>query len=878
MNRIADFWWRLTIPKKLFFSFALLLILLAAIVLTAIISLLFIHQASDRILAVEKEIQTLVWELDRNMLEARNLQKDFLLKYPRIGFSEAKSEYADQVLPHIKKVLEITGRLKSSTADPRVNQIIVDSNINMTLYLSSAERFSETFQQFIELVTSLSLEDSGLESRFSLVSDQLVETIRNNGTKDMQINLAAMQIYEKNYFLTKKRPYMNSAYNEAYKIKTMLKNDTVSLELNDYILSQLDAYEKLADQIMAINSKLNGILNDFDLQIKTVNPISHALVQLVRTEEQNTRQAIASMYLNSVILIGGISFLAVLIAVGIAALLNKSITLKIISLTHVATELANGNYQVPVDIESGDEIGTLASGFGAMRKAVKNKIEELEAEIQNRRTAEMKIIQLNRELEERVKERTEELKSAKEAAEAANEAKSIFLANMSHELRTPLNSILGYAQILKKKEDSDTDSIRGLHIIENSGNHLLTLINDILDIAKIEAGKLELQYSEFMLAGFITQIMDIMHVRAQKKGIKIEYKALNPLPTRVSGDERRLRQIILNLLGNAVKFTDKGTVTLEAEVVNGNQDAGYNESLIRFHVRDTGCGMRDEELNRIFKKFEQAGIKQKQGEGTGLGLSISRQLVDLMGGELVVKSKIGKGTHFWFDILFPVIEEGQRPHDYSMDIIGYKGKKQNLLIIDDNENNRMFLTDLLEPLGFIIISAPNGKEGIQAAKQDIPDLILMDLVMPVMSGYEAVDVLRQIPEFETIPIIAISASVMILKPDELSRFDDFVPKPVSPITILSKLEKFLQLQWEYKNKEIVSEDAGLVFPSLGTLKQLAEICELYNYRALETALLEVEKADSRFIPFVELIRQHAREFEMGEIQSILEKGISRNNI
>jgi signal transduction histidine kinase/DNA-binding LacI/PurR family transcriptional regulator/CheY-like chemotaxis protein len=409
-----------------------------------------------------------------------------------------------------------------------------------------------------------------------------------------------------------------------------------------------------------------------------------------------------------------------------------------------------------------------------------------------------------------------ELAQARDAAEAANRAKSAFLSSMSHELRTPLNGILGYAQILKLKR-LGADATSGLNVIEQSGQHLLTLINDILDLAKIEAGRLELASSPLHLPSFVAGIVGIIRARAQAKQLHLSFEAPQPLPEWVLADETRLRQILLNLLGNAVKFTDRGSVTLRLSTADQrpttndqrprhDHDPAFvvrRSSLVRFEVADTGSGIAPDQFERLFRPFEQAGELSRQAEGSGLGLAISRQLVRLMGGELHVESELCCGSTFWFAVALPLEEAAMgaaRPQERQ--IAGYRGRQRIVLVVDDIASNRAVLADMLQPLRFTVLQAKNGQQAIEVVKQAQPDLILMDRRMPVLSGPEAIQQIRKLPDVRQMPIIATSASVSAAD-QAVSReagYDAFLPKPIAWPELMAVLEQYLKLKWSYSDE------------------------------------------------------------------------------
>jgi signal transduction histidine kinase len=345
-------------------------------------------------------------------------------------------------------------------------------------------------------------------------------------------------------------------------------------------------------------------------------------------------------------------------------------------------------------------------------------------------------------------------RAARHAAEAANRAKSEFLAGMSHELRTPLNAVLGYAQLLTMDGGLSARQARGLNTIHQSGQHLLELINDILDLARIEAGRTELNPTPVNLSEFLQAVVNLMRVKADEKRLAFVFDAGAGLPQAVLADERRLRQVLLNLLGNAIKFTDSGTVTLGAWA----EPKGPAQVLLRLDVEDTGVGMRPEETERIFEPFEQVGDVQRRSGGTGLGLAITRALVNDMGGQIQVNSELGRGTRFRVELPLPVVQPAESAPGKAPAVARYQGPPRRVLVVDDVAANRTLLCDFLTKAGFEVAQASDGSELLAAARSFWPDLILMDSVMPSVDGVEATRRLRRDAYLNAVPVIAISAS------------------------------------------------------------------------------------------------------------------------
>lgn len=415
------------------------------------------------------------------------------------------------------------------------------------------------------------------------------------------------------------------------------------------------------------------------------------------------------------------------------------------------------------------------------------------------------------ELFAKTQNQAEELKVAKEAAEQANQAKSIFLASMSHELRTPLNAILGFTQLMQRDPILSPQHQQYTDIINKSGEHLLNLINDILEVSKIEAGQVVLNETKVNIRDLLFSLESLLHLKAESKKLSLNFLIDENVPTAIKVDDKKLRQVLLNLLGNALKFTEVGYVNL---CVGVNYLADFDPQWVNlyFAVEDTGPGIAESELDMLFKAFSQTKTGQKAQEGTGLGLLISQQFVQLMGGEITVESQVEIGSRFQFSIEAKVVESLPALSSPVSDFEGVTklapGQRQyKVLIAEDHPVNRLLLLTVLQELGLTIKEVENGREALEAWREWQPDIIFMDMHMPEMDGYEATRLIKaeahQSQQNVITPIIAITANALAEQKQKSfdSGCDDFVSKPFRRSEVLEKLNQYLAIEFDYVTSE-----------------------------------------------------------------------------
>jgi CheY-like chemotaxis protein len=419
-----------------------------------------------------------------------------------------------------------------------------------------------------------------------------------------------------------------------------------------------------------------------------------------------------------------------------------------------------------------------------------------------------------------------ELIKSKETAEVANRAKSQFLASMSHELRTPLNAILGFSQVMARNSSITEEQKEYIEIINRSGEHLLGLINDVLSMSKIEAGQITINESRFKLENLLNSIKEMLQLKANSKGLHLSFENIGDLPQYIQTDEAKLRQVLINLLGNAIKFTQQGSVTLRVSSQAEKNATEENKSQLHFEIADTGPGISPSELPTLFKPFVQTETGRKSMQGTGLGLPISQQFVRIMGGDIAVESQLNQGTTFTFNIQVNLVTESDEQEAPPVkQVIALEAGQQiyRILIVEDVAENCQLLVKLLVPLGFEVREATNGKEGITLQSTWKPHLILMDMLMPVMDGYEATRQIKQTPEGQETIIIALTASAFEEQRQVIlsTGCDDFICKPFREDLLFDKIAHHLKLRYIYEEEKSSTSVSTPIPPKILTAEDLS---------------------------------------------------------
>ncbi len=669
-------------------------------------------------------------------------------------------------------------------------------------------------------------------------------------------------LYDVDYIRYRKQEIHTLLSNTQQEIKNLPRSDD-TWEMSKLLVS----FRSITDQVAKSQERVLRQEKEFAETIKhllqEIGTVEKEVLQVGQIMKSDAEQTLK----NSTNLVNkwqNIEFLLMAVAIILATLigitLSQSVLRQLKALNKGIKVVGKGDLSFKVDTGTRDEIGILSRAFDDMA----SNIQKTQAD----------------------------LGRALEKAEEANQAKSEFLANMSHELRTPLNAILGFTQIMERNQDLSATHKEELGIISRSGEHLLGLINDVLNIAKIESGQSSLNNEVFDLPRLLQGIEEMFSGRAKSQHIQFLMDLDPGIPSYIEADPGKIRQILINIIGNAIKFTKKGFVSLklECQQPKDTSDQQKKQFDLQFEVKDSGSGIPPQKLATIFDPFVQAGSSKELTDGTGLGLAISHKFIMLMGGEISVKSEVGHGSSFQFNIP-ATTESGMdvEPMQTSKRIIGLAPNQPDyrILIVEDRLENRMLLRKLLQIIGFEVLEAVDGKEGVEMFETELPDFIWMDIKMPVMDGYEATRMIKESEVGRKTPVIALTASALEEQRQQIfdAGCDDMVSKPFKEGEIFSTLEQYLGVKYIYEDiedtkKHIAQEkNAETIINSKEGLSLPVEIMIELSEAALELdgekCLSIIEQIRSNDDNMADLLSQFVNNYQFEELHHLVDDAIKK---
>jgi signal transduction histidine kinase/DNA-binding NarL/FixJ family response regulator len=709
-------------------------------------------------------------------------------------------------------------------------------------WVSQANRERKDIRQELRLLNSV------LNTTLSL---QLINDVYPYLKKPQEFQQAISRV---NYF-DKLLTQVNTNASENVQSKFNKYSDSLEKFAQDSKSTLKEIESNQLESQEAEVKRLAANLAASDSRIKTLKFVSELQVFVESLEEQSEKAEVnlsQTQTLRLVIVI--ISFiLSLTLAYSIAIYSSRMIAKPILTVTDETEKaLAEANYDLELSVIGNIEARKIATSVNQLFHLIKINIQKQE--------------------------------EAKVSVDAASYAKSEFMSNMSHELRTPLNGILGYTQIIQNSPNLSKKEQRGIEIIHRCGKHLLTLINDILDFSKIEAHQIKLHPSDFHLPSFLQGIAEVCRLKTEQKGLNFIYLTPKNLPSGISIDKRRLRQVLINLLSNAIKFTENGCVTLQVEVLEIKKERFSETVRLLFHIEDTGVGMKPEVIEKIFFPFEQLGTTKNKSEGTGLGLALSQKIIEMMNSTIQVKSELEMGSVFQFEIECPIADDWTETSSITRTgrIMGYIGDRKQILIVDDRWENRSLFINLLSTIGFDLIEAENGQDGLEKAIKYKPDLIISDIKMPIMHGWKFLQEIRKLNQFKNTSFIFCSVLTSDNNNSKAMQAgaNYYLNKPVQSKELYRVLAKQLKITWRYSIEENIKYMPSkappkdkIIIPPIAELTMLLEFAKQGKIKGIQKELDRIGEIDCQYQHFVSELNSYAQSFNINKIRQYLQENI-----
>ncbi|MEM6254257.1 MAG: ATP-binding protein [Cyanobacteria bacterium P01_D01_bin.156] len=756
-------------------------VIVAALVVTFLLAVLDFRDRSkvNRILAEQQMLLLLKKQLTQatqDLFQAR-LNESQLINTQKVIFFEKFEAKLDQSEA-------LTHTLTQQCQDAEIISHLVTTLIYLQNYRGSVANI-RSLQQEMGLDNAV-----GILPQLQTSNQSIEKLLDQAGQKDLIFEFVHMQIFEKDFSSTLDMRLVNQLNEQIEKMDLAIQAANLSPDLKGTLLNEIDAYQKLVSLFINNTIELELSIAESTLHYDRIAPkITLSQDKIDQFLEQTSGQLRSQRRISTIqtIAVFASAFIFLLWLVILRLRGARQLTKRLRQLAQGMQKVAAGHFEEIGELPQGrDEVGTLAESFSAMATKIHNQIDVI--------------------------------KKAQEKAEIANQAKSNFLANMSHELRTPLNAILGFTQVMHHHHGLTAEHYNYLSIINQSGEHLLALINDVLDMSKIEAGKSILNEENFDIHQLLETLQSMLQVKAESKGLVLTVDRAPDVPQWIQTDQHKLRQVLINLLGNALKFTQQGQVSLHVSLASERSEDTLDAAtqVLTFAVTDSGPGIAPHEINHLFDAFNQ-GQQGKRRGGTGLGLAISQRFVQLMQGEIRVQSQLGEGSQFSFDLPVGVASAVNTTLAQPLTVVALEDNQPDyrILVVDNNQNSRLLMVQFLTGVGFSVQTAHHGQEALDRCQQWYPHLIWMDFNMPVMDGYEATQQIKQWsttqspaqwrlplqgPTAQSFPIvIALTATTFEADRQRMltAGCSDFVSKPIQRGLILQKIADYLGVCYRY---------------------------------------------------------------------------------